>query len=352
MTETRNLLVGLGSIPMPPPQNLLAEALYRRPRTRSEWEARLAYWQRPASETEEAKIEAAARRIRTAFAASPFLAQRSWSIIKQGSYHNNTNVRLDSDIDLAVCLDDSVHFEGPNYDQPTLNELNMTPLPFTFEQYKSHIAWCLHEEFGHAAINIGNKAIHLNKQDQGGRVKADIVPAFTFRKYAARQGLLGLRAEPHTGIAIQIPNGAWITNFPSQHYENGCAKTAITGRRYKRVVRILKRLRNHISDNPSAPEWMRSRAKATPSFLIECLVYNCPNALFGASAIYNDVLAVLHDLRLGLPDPAAGATLLSMPRWALWTEVNEIKPLFSSNQAWTVAEATEFVDSAITYLTA
>ncbi len=55
---------------LPPPNpfatSILGEALTeltRKPRSRSEWEARFSHWQKPASDTEEQKIEAAQRRI-------------------------------------------------------------------------------------------------------------------------------------------------------------------------------------------------------------------------------------------------------------------------------------------------
>jgi hypothetical protein len=41
-------------------------ALDRKPRSRSEWEDRFAFWQKPASDTEETKLEAAANRVRRA----------------------------------------------------------------------------------------------------------------------------------------------------------------------------------------------------------------------------------------------------------------------------------------------
>ena len=241
----------LGHVPAPPLQSLLTDTLSGRPRSRSEWEEAFARWQRPASESEEAKIDAAAARIAKALEKCSFLANHPWGVIKQGSYHNNTNVRLDSDIDLAVCLKDTFHFAGPAHDQPSCAELRLTPLTFTFDDFKSQVAWCLHEEFGHGTVNIGNKAIQINKGLEG-RAKADVVPVFTYRRYEARPGLLGIRPEPLTGVALQTPDGAWHTSFPEQHYENGCAKTEQTGRRYKRIVRILKRLRNHISANQYA----------------------------------------------------------------------------------------------------
>jgi hypothetical protein len=87
-----------------------------------------------------------------------------------------------------------------------------------------------------------------------------------------------------------------------------------------------------------------------PSFLIECLVYNCPNQLFGNAEIYDDVAAVLRYLTSGLDDPHAGRSLLTLPLWAFWYEVNGIKSLFGEGQAWRPSEAGSFVECARAYM--
>jgi len=314
-----------------------------------EWQARFSYWQRPASETEEAKIEGTARRVAAALRHSAFLPQRQWRVVKQGSYHNNTNVRVDSDMDLGVCLTDAFFMDGPQTDFPTISELGREPVPFRFDQYKEHVAWCLRQEFGAPAITIGKKAIHIHKNDNE-KIHADVVTAFTFQLYGPRSVPFGLRGMPDDGIGLITADGRRITNFPDQHYTNGCAKNDRTGRRYKRVVRIVKRLRNHFAENPDAPAKVRADAKSTASFLIDCLVYNCPDSFFQNAEIYDDVAGVLRYLSAVLNDPADGRTLLGMPSWIFWREVNGIKPLFGVDQAWTVAEAASFIGYARAYM--
>ena len=345
---------GLFGVPSPRPfgASLLAEALAdltRKPRSRTEWEARFAHWQKPASDSEEQKIDAARRRVGRALGGSTFLPARRWTIIPQGSYHNNTNVRTDSDVDLCVCLNDAYFTDGPPTDVPTMAELGLEPLPFTFQDFKDHLAQCMREEYGVSSLEIGKKALHVHKDDTD-RVSVDVVPAFVYRLYGMRQNLLMGRGAPREGIALITANGQRITNFPSQHYANGCAKNDRTHRRYKQVVRILKRLRNHMAENVDATPLVRSRAKDAASFLIESLVYNCPDTLFGHSSIHDDVVAVLNFLHQGLGDRSDGRTLLTLPAWALWVEVNGIKSLFGQGQVWTVQEAIEFVSLARSYM--
>jgi hypothetical protein len=210
---------------------------------------------------------------------------------------------------------------------------------------------CLIEEFGASAVtNNGKKAIHLHKNDSD-RIKADIVPAYTFQRFGPRLAPAWRRNPPYVGVALLTTAGQRITNFPTQHYLNGCAKNDLTGRRYKRVVRIIKRLRNHMAQNAELPQAARNLAKNTASFLIESLVYNCLDTIhFQHPSIYDDVAAVLSYLSDVLTNRSSVATLLGAPTWSWWREVNGIKNLFESTQAWTVADATAFIELARGYM--
>ena len=97
---------------------------------------------------------------------------------------------------------------------------------------------------------------------------------------------------------------------------------------------------------------MRNCAESTPSFLIECLVYNCPGYCFGGAAFYDDVVAVLNFLKAGLHGQNGGSTVLGMPTWMSWHEVNGIKRLFSHEHPQRHEEAATFVNCAHLYVTA
>jgi hypothetical protein len=69
------------------------------------------------------------------------------------------------------------------------------------------------------------------------------------------------------GVTILGKDGAWINNFPEQHYANGVKKRERTKHRFKRFVHIFKRLRDElVREQKLAPG-------RVPSFLIECLTY-------------------------------------------------------------------------------
>jgi hypothetical protein len=133
-------------------------------------------------------------------------------------------------------------------------------------------------------------------------------------------------------VAILGQDGTWTHNFPEQHHANGIAKRGRTKHRFKRNVRIFKRLRDELVDaNQLAP-------KQAPSFLIECLT----------SAVEDEYFLVETDDRYdrALRTIPYGECL-NDSNWIMnATEINEIKYLFRPTQPWTVDDAKAFVLAA------
>ncbi len=80
----------------------LIETLLADSRSRSSWNDRFEHWERPASETEDAQIQRSAGLVQRALRNNAWLAREGVQVRPQGSYHNNTNVRQDSDMDLCA----------------------------------------------------------------------------------------------------------------------------------------------------------------------------------------------------------------------------------------------------------
>lgn len=70
-------------------------------------------WRYPASDTEETKLANAEKMVREAIADSEELKNKSTEIFGQGSYANDTNVKINSDIDINVCLSDTIFIQIP-----------------------------------------------------------------------------------------------------------------------------------------------------------------------------------------------------------------------------------------------
>jgi hypothetical protein len=81
-------------------RNYLEEELAKA-RSRSSWN-RLAHWERPANDTEEAQIQRAASMVRDALSGSTWLTSESVTVAPQGSYFNN-NVRQNAEQDLRAA---------------------------------------------------------------------------------------------------------------------------------------------------------------------------------------------------------------------------------------------------------
>jgi hypothetical protein len=154
-------------------------------------------------------MDAARRRVARALSRREFMRSRQWEIIGQGSYQNNTNVRIESDVDVCVCLTDAFFVEGRYGDRPTMTELGHVGLPFTYDQFKSEVESCLRQEFGAGAVDWGRKALHVHK-DEADRISIDVVPAFQLHQFGSRR-----QTEPIINLRW-ASRSLWVENqFPS-----------------------------------------------------------------------------------------------------------------------------------------
>lgn len=290
-----------------------------------DWEASFESWGKPPGETERDKCENAERAIRKAIAASNVLSTRSVDVFAQGSYRNRTNVRKDSDVDICILCRDVFFFDLP--DGITREQFGFTsPGNYSYEQFKNDVGSALVSYFGNTGVTRGNKAfdIHANTY----RVDADAVPAFEYRRYNNFTSY-------HEGTRFFPDQGGTVTNWPQQNYDNGVAKNDATGRRFKSLVRILKRLRNEMAD-AGFPA-----ATPIPSYLIECLGWNVSNEGLAHNAYKDDVrYALAHLWNNTRSDESCHE----------WGEINELKYLFRAGQPWTRQGTNSFLHAAWNYV--
>ena len=295
----------------------------------SNWEEVLMTWSSGPSRTEQTKCENAEGLIKKAIAASTKLSTKNIRVFVQGSYRHRTNVRQESDVDVCVCLRDTVSTKLT--DGITLEELGfITPASYQVAEFKNDVEKALRACVGSGGITRGKKAfdVHANTY----RVDADVVPTLEHRWYYRDANGKPLYV---WGTAIDPDGGGRIINWPEHAYGNGVKKNDDTNRHYKRVVRILKRLRNEMSSAGIVS------ASKTPSFLIDCLVWNVLDDFFDLGS-YED------DLRESLVY-VFNKTLKSED-CADWKEVNGIKLLFDASQPWTREQAHAFVSDAWKYV--
>ena len=287
-------------------------------------------WSKGPGQTEADKCSNAETAVRKAIKASEQLAGLAISVFVQGSYRTRTNVRQNSDVDICVRYD-SAFF--PDYPKGTTREtFGHVKGSLPFADFKGMVQKALEDYFGTTGVTRGNKAfdIHANTY----RIDADVVPTFEHRRYTGSRNADGSH-NYLSGIAFDPDSGRRIINWPEQTYRNGVERNTATGRKYKRLIRILKRLRDRMQGDGIAI------AKKTPSFLIESLVWNAEVEAFNNDTYTAILQYLLADLwnRTREDDDCSE-----------WGEVNELKYLFHLAQPWTRQGANEFLQAVWDYI--
>lgn len=297
------------------------------------WHEALSMWAKPPSETEQSKAERAARMVREALRDATALQSRDFDIVAVGSYRNNTNVRAASDVDLAAVLRTSQWTDLPRDGSLTRDMLGLRDADYTLEGFRRDVSAALAQKFGSPDVEPGH--IALTVDESSARLVADLTPYLVHRRYGgsrradgAWEYLEGIETRPR-----KDPNRRLI-QWPEQHYTNGVAKNDATSRRYKRIVRILKRARNELRGAGDVAA--QAAAGETKSIFLEHAVFNVPNDRFNreTGSYYEDLREVVRYLWTVARDPTHSAAMV---------EVNCVQPLFRSSESWSREQLERFM---------
>ena len=285
---------------------------------------------------EQEKAKRTHEQIRAHLESDPNLTKYFVNTKLQGSYRHSTNVREDSDVDMN-CRTASIYQSELNWLKKTpVNagqpsevqryEANRTPASFTFLDYRADVLASLIRKYGSSVVN-GNKAIKVNGNTY--RMDADVLPCIEHRRY--RYFNSPTDNDYARGIAFQAKSGGrWFINYPEQNYENLTAKNVETDGKVKDTVRIVKRVRNIMS---AAGSWDLDRS---PSFYLECLIWNAPSYLFNGSHV-EVVFEVLKYLHSDLTEKRGTDKVKS------YKQTNDIFFLFHDD-FWNVDDAIAFIE--------
>lgn len=292
------------------------------------WEDWLNSAAKPPSDHEDSKWQRTLEQVKEALNAHEPLKGRSWRVYAKGSYANNTNVRLNFDVDIAVeyygyfYSDLSFELEGKDDSEVGVSASTDT---YTTTQFKKDILDALTASYGKESVETGDIAYRVRNGKT--TLPADVVPCWEYRRYdTIKNGV----PQYHQGSRVFTASGKIVNNFPAQQLANGINKNLRTGRRYKRLTRALKKLQTRMLEAGEIN-------KELPSYLIECLVYNVPNDKFGADSYTADmrwILATIFNNTLPAGD------------WNDWEEVNGLKYLFRGHTKWTREQVHDFADAA------
>lgn len=291
-------------------------------------EETLICWCKPASDTEEDKIYHAISMIKDAVIGSDELSGMDIEVFVQGSYANNTNVRTSSDVDVCIMLRSTFYTKYP--DGMTHKDYGFSEGKISFNEYKNRVAKALEEKFGFASISVGNKSIKIKSNTY--HVDADAVIAFKLKNYKIIKS-----KDPSKyveGIRFYAKDGGKTTNYPKDHIKNGTAKNNRTNHEYKKLVRILKRIRNSMVDEG------KINGDKINSFLVECLIWNVPDSIITGYSTWTETIrqAIIY-----LYDA------INDGKHDEWVEVSERLYLFQ-NRKWTDTDAKDFVFKVWNYL--
>lgn len=293
-----------------------------------DWETVLRSWSNPPSNSEEQRCENADRMVRDAITKFGGFQTRKVDTIPQGSYNNNTNVRLNSDVDICVRSTDTFFYELPQ--GMTKEQSGISEATYHYPQFKNEVETALVDKFGRTAVKRGNKAFDIDENTY--HIAIDIVACFEYRYYYKNSNNT---LDYISGVKFISDDGRETINYPRQHHEKGVSKNNATNYRFKYMVRGLKRLRNEMADNGV------TAAKTIPSYLIECLVWNCPNTSFCHTTYLDDMKSIL---------AYSYDSTRSQEQCKGWCEINDIKYLFHWTQPWTQNQAHDFLSAAWDYI--
>lgn len=222
-------------------------------------ESQLAAWSRQGATTGSAETY---KSITNAFASHQWPSGMSYDAYLQGSYPNATNIRGNSDVDLAVQTD-SVYYHNLTVEDRTC--VGWSPGAFGWQDFRVEVVRALEAYYQPRMVDSsGNKCIRV--LPSGNRLPVDVVPCVEYRRY--HNDAVAAR-----GMTFWTKSGIQVVNYPKLHLANGAAKNQRASSRFKPAVRMFKNARDQLNGS----------AAVYPSYFLECLLYNVPDSCFASS---------------------------------------------------------------------
>lgn len=215
-------------------------------------------------------------RVKNIIDSSNFSKKSEVDIFLQGSYANTTHIRADSDVDVVIQLTSVFSSDISKLSEQERQEYSkLSGATYSHDHLRQELLDIFTNALGSSKVESRNKCIRLKLGD--GYLGVDLTPCTCYRIYTSY---------PNSyveGISIKKLDGNIIHNFPKRHINHGVKKHQNTNEYYKKVVRILKNMRNKLIEDRKIVE------NVAPSYFVECLAYNIPNNNFGSS-LHSSVL--------------------------------------------------------------
>ena len=202
----------------------------------------------------------------------------NFEVYLQGSYKNSTNIRVDSDVDVVVQLNSTFRSDTSQLqlEEKSLCDQVFPDSNYPWNDFQNDVHSALSSYFGPTLVKRGDKSIKLT--GRGNRIDADIVPCLQYRAWKS----FSHRNQNDFVEGMMfwtLRENREVVNFPKLHYENGNDKNGPlrTNSMYKHLVRVIKNIKHELVERGMNPS-------VSPSYFVECMIYNIPNNLF----VHND----------------------------------------------------------------
>lgn len=177
-------------------------------------------------------------------------------------------------MDIVICLDDCFQSDLTDLTEEERGAYRTSFKDATYTQveFKRDVLAVLRAKYCDA-VTAGHKAITIAAN--GVRRKADVIVAIKYRRYSKFSSLTG--SAYVEGVCFWDSNGGMIANYPKEHSTNLILKHQNTNKWFKPMARVLKNIRSRLVSDGLI------KAGEAPSYYIEGLLYNVPDAKFASS---------------------------------------------------------------------
>ncbi len=236
-------------------------------------------------------------------------SDRDIKLLLQGSYANKTNVKQESDVDIAVIEENTFKTKYPVGASDSTYNFVKSSSKVTTQTLKDEVEEALKLKFGK---DVERKSKSIKVHGNSYRVNADTVPAMRYKNFEVLNSFN--KNNYAGGINIISDEGEIIINYPEQHIANGRRKNVTTNYYYKKMVRVMKKMRYIMEDNNIAS------AKKVSSFGLESLLWNIPDNIYIDNSQYRHVY---------LYNQIINYIFININNIPIYKEANGIKPLCS-----------------------
>lgn len=187
--------------------------------------------------TAEEKSERTEQMVKKILKTHTELDSYEYEVFTKGSYKSDIGIDGDSDVDIAIMIKSFFRGKYPlNKEHSNYGNQTYTGT-LSYEEFKKSVLKALQDRFGIQNVKDTGKCIRVRENTS--RVQADISPSQLYLDYTNGE------PPPAEGTLIKF-NNSEIINFPKIDAKNIELMNRVTDGRYKKLIRICKRIRNRL----------------------------------------------------------------------------------------------------------